>query len=72
MLHYFDNVLVWFFSSPLNSEMMLFSFLLWKVTKQLIQFMETCEKATLSSGEPSNRPIITSIYDDEEVVGFEK
>ncbi|KAH0666349.1 hypothetical protein KY285_027555 [Solanum tuberosum] len=34
--------------------------------------METCEKATLSSGEPSNRPIITSIYDDEEVVGFEK
>ncbi|WMV34878.1 hypothetical protein MTR67_028263 [Solanum verrucosum] len=32
--------------------------------------VETCGKGTLSSGEPSNKCSITSIYDDE-VVGFE-
>ena len=46
-----------------------------KVTKQLTQAMdvvETCGKGTLSSGEPSNKPSTASIYDDDEVVGFEK
>ncbi|KAG5603428.1 hypothetical protein H5410_034798 [Solanum commersonii] len=45
-----------------------------RVTKQLTQAMEvvgTCGKGTLSSGETSNKPSITSIYDDV-VVGFEK
>uniref|UniRef100_A0A0V0GP49 Putative ovule protein n=1 Tax=Solanum chacoense TaxID=4108 RepID=A0A0V0GP49_SOLCH len=54
--------------------MMLFSFFYEKVTKQLTQAMEvvgTCGKGTLSSGETSNKPSITSIYDDV-VVGFEK
>ncbi|KAH0659001.1 hypothetical protein KY285_029265 [Solanum tuberosum] len=46
-----------------------------RVTKQLIQGMEvveTCGKGTLSAGEPSTKRSITSIYEDEEVVGFEK
>ncbi|XP_025887356.1 putative late blight resistance protein homolog R1C-3 isoform X2 [Solanum lycopersicum] len=34
--------------------------------------VETCGKGTLSSGEPSNKPSTASIYDDDEVVGFEK
>ena len=33
--------------------------------------IESCGKATLSSGEPSTKHSITSIYDDG-VVGFEK
>ncbi|KAL3366285.1 hypothetical protein AABB24_011111 [Solanum stoloniferum] len=37
-----------------------------------MEVVETCAKGTLSSGEPSNKPGITSIYDDDEVVGFEK
>ncbi|KAH0659005.1 hypothetical protein KY285_027554 [Solanum tuberosum] len=32
--------------------------------------VETCLKGTLSSGEPSTKRSITSIYDDDEVVGF--
>ncbi|KAG5603427.1 hypothetical protein H5410_034797 [Solanum commersonii] len=35
-----------------------------------MELAETCEKGTLSSGEPSNKHSITSIYDG--VVGFEK
>ncbi|KAK6787306.1 hypothetical protein RDI58_015831 [Solanum bulbocastanum] len=34
--------------------------------------VEICRKGTLSSGEPSTKRSITSIYDDDEVVGFEK
>ncbi|KAH0662596.1 hypothetical protein KY284_027527 [Solanum tuberosum] len=37
-----------------------------------MEVVGTCGKGTLSSGEPSNKPSITSIYDDDEVVGFEK
>ncbi|KAH0749311.1 hypothetical protein KY290_028543 [Solanum tuberosum] len=36
-----------------------------------MELAETCDKGTLSSGEPSNKHSITSIYDDG-VVGFEK
>uniref|UniRef100_M1A2J4 NBS-coding resistance gene analog n=1 Tax=Solanum tuberosum TaxID=4113 RepID=M1A2J4_SOLTU len=37
-----------------------------------MEVVETCGKGTLSAGEPSTKRSITSIYDDEEVVGFEK
>ncbi|TMW81133.1 hypothetical protein EJD97_011666, partial [Solanum chilense] len=37
-----------------------------------MEVVETCGKATLSAGEPSTKRTITSIYDDDEVVGFEK
>ncbi|KAH0660657.1 hypothetical protein KY285_027552 [Solanum tuberosum] len=37
-----------------------------------MEVVGTCGKGTLSSGETSNKPSITSIYDDNEVVGFEK
>ncbi|KAK4724199.1 hypothetical protein R3W88_026978 [Solanum pinnatisectum] len=37
-----------------------------------MDIVETCGKGTLSSGEPSTKRSITSIYDDDEVVGFEK
>ncbi|KAG5603431.1 hypothetical protein H5410_034801 [Solanum commersonii] len=33
--------------------------------------VEACGKGTLSSGEPSNKCSVTSIYDDDQVVGFE-
>ncbi|XP_004242252.1 putative late blight resistance protein homolog R1C-3 [Solanum lycopersicum] len=36
-----------------------------------MEVVETCGKATLSAGEPSTKRSITSIYDDDEVVGFE-
>ncbi|KAH0749317.1 hypothetical protein KY290_028549 [Solanum tuberosum] len=34
--------------------------------------VEACGKGTLSFGEPSNKCSVTSIYDDDQVVGFEK
>uniref|UniRef100_A0A3Q7HRX1 NB-ARC domain-containing protein n=1 Tax=Solanum lycopersicum TaxID=4081 RepID=A0A3Q7HRX1_SOLLC len=37
-----------------------------------MEVVETCGKGTLSGGEPSTKRTITSIYDDDEVVGFEK
>ncbi|KAG5601791.1 hypothetical protein H5410_033161 [Solanum commersonii] len=37
-----------------------------------MEVVETCGKGTLSAGEPSTKRSITSIYDDDEVVGFEK
>ncbi|XP_049410372.1 putative late blight resistance protein homolog R1A-3 [Solanum stenotomum] len=37
-----------------------------------MELAETCGKGTLSAGEPSTKRSITSIYEDEEVVGFEK
>ncbi|KAH0749308.1 hypothetical protein KY290_028540 [Solanum tuberosum] len=37
-----------------------------------MEVVETCGKGTLSAGEPSTKRSITSIYDDDDVVGFEK
>ncbi|XP_049365648.1 putative late blight resistance protein homolog R1B-16 [Solanum verrucosum] len=37
-----------------------------------MEVLETCGKGTLSAGEPSTKRSLTSIYDDDEVVGFEK
>ncbi|XP_049391850.1 putative late blight resistance protein homolog R1B-12 [Solanum stenotomum] len=37
-----------------------------------MEVVETCGEGTLSSAKPSNILSITSIYDDDEVVGFEK